>query len=215
MVNRDTLVKLAKILDENNIIWGVGGSYLLQLHGLYSNPDDLDIWAQPEDMPKIKELFSDFEQIDSAIQLPPEYHFKMMFYDTEVDFVSCFITIPNKGRFEYHISPSNIQMIELDDGFQVPCTFLEDWYIVYKLLNREKKAQIIEEVFTKKEKELYSEIIESSLGDKRNHMQQRVKKDAHNLIINSLQMSIFDKKYGLGEKNEVSKTSTTETDTNK
>lgn len=62
---------------------------------------------------------------------------------------------------------------------------------------------------------MYSEIIESSLGDKRNHMQQRVKKDAHNLIINSLQMSIFDKKYGLGEKNEVSKTSTTETDTNK
>ncbi len=215
MVNRETLLKLAKVLDDNHIIWGVGGSYLLQLHGLYSNPDDLDIWTQPEDIPKIKEIFSDFEQIDSEIQLPPEYHFKMLYYDTEVDFVSCFITIPNKDRFEYYISPNNIQMVELDDGFQIPCTFLEDWYIVYKLLKREKKAQIIEKVFTKKEKDFSSEIIESSLGDKRNHMQQRVRKDAHKLIINSLQMSIFDKKYGLGEEHEASRTSTTKTDINK
>ena len=194
MINRTTLIRLSRVLDDNHIIWGVGGSYLLQLHGLYSNPNDLDIWVQPSDMPRIKELFSHFEKIDTSIQLPQEYHFKMMYYDTEVDFVSCFIVVPNKNRFEYYISSSNIKTIRLDDGVEVPCTYLEDWYIVYKLLNRDEKAKIIERVFTEKKEELSVDTINESLRDKKNRVQKRVVADAQNLIINSLQLSLFDER---------------------
>lgn len=144
MINSNTLYKLVQILDRNNIICGVGGSYLLQLYDLYDEPDDVDFWISPNDVSKVKEIFSEYEEIQEKIQLPEEYHFKIMFYDIKVDFVACFIVKPNKNQYWYNISPDNVKMVDIKDGQRLPCTSLEDWYIVYKLLRREDKANIIE-----------------------------------------------------------------------
>lgn len=215
MINYNTFKKLAATLDENNIVWGIGGSFLLQLHGLYSNPNDLDIWVQTDDISKLKTIFSSFDEIESSIQLPPQYHFKMQYYDTEVDFISCFITIPNQKRFEYHILPTNIEYIEFEDGIKVPCTLLENWYIVYKLLNRKDKAQIIEDVFIQKKLELSIDAINESLNDSRNHMQKRVRTDVKKLVSQSQQYSLFDSSGLVGIENEEKTPSPIEANLNK
>lgn len=212
MINRAVLIKLAEVLNNNQIVWGIGGSYLLQLHGIYSNPNDLDIWVQPKDMHKTKELFSSFERIGTSIQLPEKYHFKMKYYDTEVEFISCFIVVPNKNKFEYYISSDNIRIKTLDNGFKIPCTYLEDWYIVYKLLGREEKARIIEKVFTEKKEKLSINAIYESLKDEKNCVQKRVVADIQKLIINSLQLTLFDEKK-VGNNNENKKTSSITFDT--
>lgn len=212
LINRAVLIKLAEVLNNNQIVWGIGGSYLLQLHGIYSNPNDLDIWVQPKDMHKTKELFSSFERIGTSIQLPEKYHFKMKYYDTEVEFISCFIVVPNKNKFEYYISSDNIRIKTLDNGFKIPCTYLEDWYIVYKLLGREEKARIIEKVFTEKKEKLSINAIYESLKDEKNCVQKRVVADIQKLIINSLQLTLFDEKK-VGNNNENKKTSSITFDT--
>lgn len=144
MINPKTLDRLVQILEDYHITCGVGGSYLLQLYDLYDEPDDVDFWVSPSDISKVKEIFQEYEQIQERIQLPEEYHIKIRFYDIKVDFVACFIVKPNQNEYHYYISPDNVSMVDLHNGRQLPCTSLEDWYIVYKLLRRDDKANIIE-----------------------------------------------------------------------
>ncbi|MPM76979.1 hypothetical protein SDC9_123978 [bioreactor metagenome] len=94
-------------------------------------------------MKRVKALFSEFQQIETKIYLPEDYHFKIAFKDTEVDFVASFIIKPNQNEFEYDISERNVYYHSLNETIQVPCTFLENWYIIYRLLKRDDKANLI------------------------------------------------------------------------
>lgn len=57
MIYTNVLQSVAQELDSYKIVWGVGGSYLLALYNLYSNPNDLDLWVRAEDMPIVKKIF--------------------------------------------------------------------------------------------------------------------------------------------------------------
>ncbi|MBQ3427157.1 MAG: hypothetical protein IJH37_08450 [Clostridia bacterium] len=192
MVNKSTLSKLADELKSHGIIWGIGGSYLLQIYNLYDNPNDLDLWIHPQDMGKVKQIFGCHEKIETRINLPEQYHLKIKYYDAEVDFVACFIIKPNQNQFIYNITHNNIRKIQMDDGVKVPCTYLEDWYIIYKLLKREDKAQIIKDFFIKHKKRFDLKAIEESLNNPENRIPKGIRIDANDFIFSIRQVSIFD-----------------------
>ena len=192
MINHATLTKLSEVLSSNKIVWGVGGSFLLQIYGLYANPNDIDIWVRPSDMARVKQLFKNYKEIETNINLPEEYHFKMNYYDLDVDFIACFIIKPNQNIFTYYISPKNIKTIKINEDLDIPCTYLEDWYIIYKLLKRESKAAIIESVFKDKKIQLSDRVLEASLKSAENLMPKKLIKDTHDLILHSTQLSLFD-----------------------
>lgn len=139
------LNRLKGDLNGNDIVWGVGGSFLLKLHELSSVVNDIDLWVRPCDMEKVRNIFRGYEEISSEISLPPELHFKMNYLGTEVDFVAAFIIKPNRCTFEYEISPNSIELRSYEDTGEIPLTCLEDWYFIYKLLKKNAKAERIEE----------------------------------------------------------------------
>lgn len=187
MINPNTLCKLVQILDNYNITCGVGGSYLLQLYDLYDEPEDVDFWISPSDVPKVKKIFNEYEEITEKLQLPQEYHFKIIFNDIKVDFVACFIVKPNKNEYRYNISPDNVTRLCLEDGNQLPCTSLEDWYIVYKLLKRDDKADIIEEYI----KPMFgNRVLEATLGNKDNKLPPKVTKSINEAMWKNSQMQL-------------------------
>lgn len=192
MINQKVLIEISKILSNNNIIWGIGGSYLLQLYNLYSNPDDLDLWIKPTDMEKVKKIFENYEEIKTHIPIPPELHFKINYNDVEIDFVACFIVRPNKNKFIYHIRPENIRTFDMIDGTKIPCTYLEDWYIVYRLLKRDDKAEIIKNFFYKNKKSFSKKILQLSLNNPENKIPKKITRDVENLIWSTLQLSLYD-----------------------
>lgn len=192
MVNQATLKLLINELNSHNIIWGVGGSYLLQLYELYSDPNDLDLWVQPCDMCRIREIFKQYTEVETHIPLPKELHFKMVYIDIEVDFVACFITKPNQHQFTYKIAPNNIRTIVLKNGIEIPCTFLEDWYIIYRLLKRDDKANLIRTVFKKKKMPLDEKAVKCAIENNENTLPVKLHKDAFDLIDTATQLSLFD-----------------------
>lgn len=192
MVSRSTLKLLIDELNKHQIIWGIGGSYLLQIYELYSEPQDLDIWVQPCDIQKIRDIFKNYCEIESNLPLPSNLHFKMQYHDIEVDFVACFIVKPNQYSFKYNINSNRIKKITLKNGLEVPCTFLEDWYIIYKLLKRDDKAELIHELFKKKKININDEAIRIAVNNSDNTLPIQVKKDAFKLIEDNIQLSIFD-----------------------
>jgi len=191
VINTQTLDAVIKILKSNRIICGIGGSYLLQVYQLYEDPEDVDFWVAPEDIDKVRQLFSQYEELENKIQLPPKYHFKMKYEDIVVDFVACFITKPNKNEFIYNILPENIEYIETDNGIRLPCTSLEDWYIVYKLLNREEKAELIRRYIYKNDVESTNTKLDSFINDGNNKLPQRVIRAVKDFIWDNNQIDFF------------------------
>lgn len=198
MTSKQALQKLSKILKSRKITWGIGGSYLLYLHGLYDNPADIDLWVTPNDMDEVRMLFKGFPELETNINLPKELHFKMLYHEIEVDFVACFMTKPNQYDFTYTIDADNIEEISIGEEKTVPCTYLEDWYIVYKLLRREDKAKIIERYF-KRHQAKHSdricrirETMDKALRNPSNKVPKKVIEDADSLVRSSLQISIFE-----------------------
>lgn len=190
MIDLSVLKKLSKQLNEHNITWGIGGSCLLMLYDLYKEPNDLDLWVKPSDMAKVRELFGGYEEIQTDIPLPKELHFKMLFCGVEVDFVACFIVKPNQYQFEYNISPENIRMITIGD-IQVPCTYLEDWFIIYRLLKKDDKAKIIQEYFNNQQIEFDEAAIDRVIQNREITLPDRVKCDIRILQFEATQLSFF------------------------
>lgn len=186
-MNRSTIFKLSKILNEKNIVWGIGGSALLEYYGLYCDPNDLDLWIHPNDIDKAKIIFKDFQRIETNIYLPEKYHFKIQFFDIKVDFVACFMIKPNQYKFTFYISPDNLRYVH-EEGIEIPITYLEDWYIIYKLLKREDKARIIEKYFSNQKIDLSVNVLNISLSNSDNTIPIKTVRAANNLR----QLSLFN-----------------------
>lgn len=198
MINSQTLASVLKTLKENKIRCGIGGSYLLQLYDLCDEPNDIDFWVEPNDMQKVRLLFREYDEIIEKIQLPAQYHYKFRYFDMDIDFVACFITRPNQHEYVYNIRPESIEIITTSDGLDIPCTSLEDWYIVYKLLNREEKASLIEKYIYKKNIVKTNERLNRFIKDKENVLPQRVTNDVNSFVWDNMQMR-FEELYNIGE----------------
>lgn len=196
MIDLSVLKKLSKQLNEHSITWGIGGSCLLMLYDLYKEPNDLDLWVKPSDMVKVRELLGEYEEIQTDIPLPKELHFKVIFCGVEVDFVACFIIKPNQYQFTYNICPENIHMITIGD-IQVPCTYLEDWFIIYRLLKKDDKAKIIQEYFSNQQIEFNETAIDRAIQNREITLPDRVRGDIRILLFEATQLSfsLGDKEY--------------------
>ena len=190
MVDKVVLKELVEVLNREHITWGIGGSYLLKIHDLIDNPNDLDLWVSQDDMIQLRNRFRNYQELKTNVPLPPELHYKILYNNVEVDFVACFKIRPNQYSFEYNISPNNIKMIKLPDGIEVPCTYLEDWYIVYKLLKRNEKARIIENFFMKNKLTLSNGVINESMD--LSVLPKYIKREVNEFVNNVLQLSFFD-----------------------
>lgn len=188
MIDSAIMKELSKQLNGHNITWGIGGSCLLMLYNLYSEPNDLDLWVQPSDMGKVRALFAEYEEIPTDIPLPKELHYKMLYHNVEVDFVACFIIKPNQHQYRFNICPENIRMITVGD-VQVPCTYLEDWFIIYQLLHKNDKANIIQDYFSKHQIEFNEMAIERAIQYRDVSLPGRIKDDIRVLFLNATQQS--------------------------
>jgi len=190
MTYEETIDNLKAILNNNNIVWGIGGSFLLKLYNLSSTVNDLDLWVRPNDLQKVRNIFREYEEIGSEINLPPDLHFKMDYLGTQVDFVAAFIIKPNQNTFDYEISPKDIQFQSYGDTDEIPLTSLEDWYFIYKLLKRNDKAAKIEKFLIEKKFNINKILSET----KKQNLPKHIKNDAKKMVkkfVSSLQLPLW------------------------
>ena len=191
-MNKNTIIDIAEKLNSLGVTWGVGGSYLLMIHELIDNPQDLDLWVSPDDMKKIRASFSNCIELQTDIMLPPELHYKILYKDIEVDFVACFKVKPNQYEFEYSINPDNIQKIKSKSGIDLPCTYLEDWYIVYRLLKRDDKANLIKIFFKKNKLSSFIDVLQNNIENENSKLPRYITKDVQKLINDISQLTLLD-----------------------
>ncbi|WP_027631763.1 hypothetical protein [Clostridium hydrogeniformans] len=165
-----TLKLIGEKLNEENIIWALGASMMLNHYNLVENPNDIDIIVDLKDAEKADSIL---RSLGDKIERPrikeysTKYFYEYMVHGIDIDLMSGFIINYDKVSYEYKFNKSSIRDFKVIDNCKIPLTSLEDWYILYSLMdNREKKVAIVENGLLRygiKNKDIFEKALTSSI----------------------------------------------------
>lgn len=146
----DTLVLIARVLNQADVQWGVGASVLLYYHGLIDAPHDIDIMTTEADADMVASILGglgDEAFGDPGRSLYSTSRFLEYVIDgTEVDVMAGLAIRHEDGIYAFPFDDRAVTMRKSVDGVTIPFTSLEDWYILYQLMpGREVKVKLIED----------------------------------------------------------------------
>ncbi|EOR25539.1 hypothetical protein A500_09825 [Clostridium sartagoforme AAU1] len=151
-MNTELLCKISDGLNKIGCNWGIGGSVLLNYHGLIEKPNDIDILINSKDSEKVVEFM---ERIGSKVELSSKEPFKTeSFFGYKVDGVM----VEFMGNFKINLRGNKIYEFILDDksivdtllleNSKINFTSLEDWFVAYIAMDDPKKrTPLIKEYF--------------------------------------------------------------------
>ncbi|MHB8107118.1 MAG: nucleotidyltransferase domain-containing protein [Candidatus Cryosericum sp.] len=146
----DTLVLIARALNQSNVHWGVGASVLLYYHGLVDAPRDIDIITNEADADVVASILGSMgheEPGDPARSLYSTSRFLEYTVDgTDVDVMAGFAIRHHSGTYVFPFDDRSVTMWKSVEGVIIPFSSLEDWYVLYQLMpGREAKVKLIED----------------------------------------------------------------------
>lgn len=145
----DTLSYIGKKLNDNNILWGVGASILLNQYGLVDNPNDIDILVDLRDIDKIDRVLQSIgvkKTWEKTATYSTKYFYEYVVNKIDIDVMAGLTINHNNGVFEYTFDNISISKFISINDVDIPFTSLEDWYVIYQLIpNRDTKVKMIED----------------------------------------------------------------------
>jgi len=150
------IIDFLKLLDEQQINYAVGGSFLLMLHDLTDDFYDVDVLLDSRDYHK---AFSIFRKYPNRIipKTNPLYQthtlVKVDYHHVQLDLIFDFKI--SKEQFDYRYPMIQAKGLELltYHGYDFNCALLEEWYLIYQLIEREEKVKMLENHFKKNMKD--------------------------------------------------------------
>lgn len=143
-----TLQIIAHSLNSHDLCWAVGGSLLLNHHGIGAPARDIDLLVALEDIEAVVALLSELgEKI--PWEANPQYrtrHFhEFLIGSVEVDVMAGMRIRTEVGEYTYDFNASSVMPPTVTEPSPIPYCALEDWYVLYQLIpGREEKVQLIE-----------------------------------------------------------------------
>jgi len=143
-----TLSRIGKVLNDSGVLWGVGGSILLQTYGLVEHPNDIDILASIPDAEKAAALLGAMGEALPCGQsqtYATKFFRRFMIGETGVDLMAGFAIRHPAGQYSYVFDEASISSHREIEGVPIPFAALEDWFVAYQLMpGKEEKAGRIE-----------------------------------------------------------------------
>ncbi|MBU6134783.1 hypothetical protein [Clostridium tertium] len=142
-MNTELLCKISDGLNKTGCPWGIGGSVLLNYHGLIEKTNDIDILINSKDSEKVIEFMN---TIGDKVELSSKDPFKTeSFFGYNVDGVM----VEFLGNFKINLQGNKVYEFILDDksivdtlileDSKIHFTSLEDWFVAYLAMNDPKK----------------------------------------------------------------------------
>ena len=166
----EVLLKIANLLNESEVFWGVGASLLLVFHGIVHHYNDIDLIVAERDIEKADEILSSLGR--KKVREPTETYATGYFYEyvidgVEIDVMCNFKICREDITYLYDFDCDyELEFVRVKD-IDIALTRIEDWYLLYMLMpNREKRIAQIERYFEEEgivSKECFKEIIKPGL----------------------------------------------------
>lgn len=149
----ELVMQIGRLLNENNILWGIGGSYLLKSYGIVTEVHDLDILVAEKDIHKailVLDTVAERKIIPIKEEYKTGYFYVYSYKGLSIDVMSTFRIEHSEGVYEFVLDALSIVQQKNKDGTLLPFTSLEDWIIAYKLMKgRVAKVALIENYFNR------------------------------------------------------------------
>lgn len=179
-MNNKVLSKIADGLNRVGCNFGIGGSVLLNFHGLVEKPNDIDILINSKDAEKVKAFMN---TIGDPIELCSKEPFRTeSFFGYNVDgviveFMGNFkISLENNKMYEFILDEKAIVDNLVIGNSNIKFTSLEDWFVAYLVMNDPKKrVPLIKKYFKEKgikHRELLKRNLDKNVSD---HINEAIK----------------------------------------
>ena len=140
-----TLHLIAQQFNKEKITWALGGSLVLKKYGIVDEVNDIDILVMEKDIQKAEQILS---SLGEKIERKADHRFKTSYYttymirDIKVDLICDFKIVYQNQVYAYIFD--ELSITDSDDIAKVHIyyTSLEDWYILYRLMDRDEKHKI-------------------------------------------------------------------------
>ena len=152
-----TFLKVAKILNENNITWAVGASLLLYFKGITDKFNDIDLMVAEKDIEKTKTIFL---SLGKEYPKNPNLQYKSKCFlefnvdGIDFDIISGFVIVNNNCDHYFPLEKNSIAEYFCLENTSIPLQSVNDWLTYYSLMNRKEKVEMIKNYLNKNIKEL-------------------------------------------------------------
>lgn len=142
------LVRMTDKLKESGISYALGGSGLLHALGLVEQVNDWDLLVEcsKEKLLKVIEGYSWQEQSSGDGLFASEYRIQVV--PISIDFIGYFALRSTKGIVKLPIDKGHGEGKRNREGYKgswqgIPLSTPETWYVAYKMMGRESKAELL------------------------------------------------------------------------
>lgn len=143
-----TLSLIGKELNANKITWAVGASLMLNHYGLVDSPGDIDILVTTTDIDKALEILKGMGHLhdyEKNASYATTYFYELTINGVDIDLMSDMKIVHSQGTYTYDFNQDAIVNQMIINQVSIPLTSLEDWYVLYQLIGRQAKVQMIED----------------------------------------------------------------------
>ena len=159
------ILSILNQLNEAKLLYGLGGSMMLKLRSFDIEPNDIDLFVSVDDYSKVIDIFNVYA---TQVVTPSKYPFKTKHFtsykceDITIDIMAGFAYEHLEGTYIAlfdHLSIPNTSQI---NNTNIPLMSLEEWFILYSIMNRSDKVEMIEK-FWKTHEVQYPRLLERQL----------------------------------------------------
>lgn len=143
----NTLIKIANVFNEHDILWNLGSSCMLYLKNVVDHFDDIDLMIAEKDMDKAMLLMDGLgekkEKKENNIYATKTFvHYRVD--DVDVDLMAGFVIVFQEENYYFPlITNEGLEQIHLG-GALIYLESIDTWLHYYTLMNRTDKVDIIE-----------------------------------------------------------------------
>jgi hypothetical protein len=133
-----------------NVTYAIGGSLLLYAHHLVDAFNDIDILIVKDDFDKAHAILTDMG-IEQPTKKSDRYQtecFKTyLVQGSKVDLMANLVITHHSRTYNHCFDASSIVEYKVVHAIRLPLMSLEDWYVIYLLIEREDKVHLLEDYF--------------------------------------------------------------------
>ncbi len=141
------LNNVTNVFIKNDIMYGIGGSYMLDRCYFKTKVNDIDIFIAKKDLTKTFNVMKLYDKLSSnaVVNIKSLYHQRYLINDIQIDLMADMYICHHQQWFLYSLhDQEQLQNINGKDYM-----YIEDWYYIYWLLNRKDKVKLIREHWLK------------------------------------------------------------------
>jgi len=139
---QNTLLKIARELNENEISWALGGSLLIKLSNINTTVADIDILVDEKDFQKLDELIKKyhFTYISKNKKYATSHFYTITIDNVDIDIMVGFKIRTTNGIYSF---PFKITKEIVIDGEKIYLSSLKEWGKAYQLMDRTDKVKML------------------------------------------------------------------------